>query len=368
MNRLAELNPNWSSSPGSTISDILKEKSISENEFATKMEVSISEVKSLLYGYNEIDETLANKLQNTLGASSSFWLNRENQYREVLNSFSSSEEDKKAWLKTLPIKDMLAFGWIKKSDDLTNECLKFFAAPNIEAWNINYGVSNGNPAFRISSKLESKSTSIATWLRKGELVAKNIKCKKWNKELFINKLDEIKTLTRQKDPKRFIPKLIEICADCGVAVAIVPTPSGCPASGATKFMSNDKALLLLSFRYLRDDNFWFTFFHEAGHLILHEKDRIHIEVTDKKKSYIDSDEELDANNFAAEVLVPYEYHIEMQNIRSNKRKLIAFASKMDVSPGIIVGQMQYNKFISYQYLNSYKRYFKWEEINKALKY
>ncbi|APA64252.1 ImmA/IrrE family metallo-endopeptidase [Maribacter sp. 1_2014MBL_MicDiv] len=367
MNRLADLKPNWNSAPGNTIIDILNEKSISINEFEKEMGLSKTKIKGLLNGQNRIDEKIAIRLQNTLGASSDFWINRENQFREVSNYLSSIEDEQNLWVKTLPIKDMLNFGWIKKSENLFQDCLSFFNVPDIETWNLKYNINNGNPAFRISPNIESKSTSIATWLRKGELIAENIKCDNWNKELFIDKLDEIKKLTREKNPRKFIPELISICASCGVAVAIVPTPKGCPASGVTKFISNQKALLQLSFRYLRDDNFWFTFFHEAGHLILHEKNRTHIEVTDRK-AYVQSDEEMEANSFASEVLIPYNFKGELKTIKSNKRKLIEFASKMGISPGIVVGQMQYNKIVSPQYLNGYKRFFKWDEINDVLNY
>ena len=87
----------------------------------------------------------------------------------------------------------------------------------------------------------------------------------------------IKALTWKKSPDIFIPKLRELCAECGVALVIVRAPTGCRASGATRFLSESKALLLLSFRYLSDDHFWFTFFHEAGHLLLHGKKALFLE-------------------------------------------------------------------------------------------
>ena len=91
-------------------------------------------------------------------------------------------------------------------------------------------------------------------------------------------LPTIRRLTREKDPGQFIPRLKEACAARGVAVAIVRGPNGWRASGAARFLSPTKALIQLSFRYLSDDQFWFTFFHEAGHLLLHGKDLLFLEV------------------------------------------------------------------------------------------
>lgn len=365
MNRLAQLNVNWSSSPGSTIVDILEEKYMSETEFCSNLNIDYAQCRGVISGYNEITTAIAEKLVQTLGASKEFWLKREKQYREVLDNLASTEEVKSAWLQSLPINDMLKYKWIKASDNLYDACLTFFGVSNVETWNLIYKADSGNPAFRISPKFESKSASIATWLRQGEIIAEEIDCEPWNKQKFLERIEEIKLLTRQKNPSIFIPKLKAICAECGVAVAIAPTPSGCPASGATKFISSNKAILMLSFRYLRDDNFWFTFFHEAGHLILHGKDRMHIEVTDKV-NYASSPEEIEANKFAGEILVPFLYRSELKNIKSNKKKLISFAMKMGVSPGIVVGQMQNDGIISYQYLNGYKRTFNWKDIDEAL--
>ena len=196
----------------------------------------------------------------------------------------------------------------------------------------------------------------------GEIIGASQKCKNWDKEKFTQNLDKIKELTRIKSPNQFIPKLIEYCTDCGVAIAILPTPKGCRASGATRFLNENKALMMLSFRYLSDDHFWFTFFHEAGHLILHEdKQNTYLENLDRKSNQ--SEKELEANIFAGEALVHYNYHGEMRNLRSNKRRIIKFAMQQGISPGIVIGQMQYHGIVKPEYLNSYKRRYNWEEIN-----
>ena len=149
-----------------------------------------------------------------------------------------------------------------------------------------------------------------------------------------------------------------------MAVVISRTPFGCRASGATKFLDNDKAMLLLSFRYLSDDHFWFTFYHEAGHIVLHKSKSPIIEENSSNKTY--SEEEREANLFAGEVLIPHELQSELSRLRGNKRNIISFAMKAGVSPGIVVGQMQHRGIIDHKYLNSYKRRYDWEEIASTL--
>jgi Zn-dependent peptidase ImmA (M78 family) len=116
-------------------------------------------------------------------------------------------------------------------------------------------------------------------------------------------------------------------------------------------------MILLSFRYLSDDHFWFTFFHEAGHLVLHGDRCIFLEGDDT----LTTEEEDAANAFAADTLIPPEYQAEMLRLPLNGRDVMRFARKVGVSPGIVVGQLQhYGRFRQNQ-LNNLKRRFTWGE-------
>src|SRR5690606_20384644 len=156
--------------------------------------------------------------------------------------------------------------WIPKVSNVLQTCLDFFGVDSIKAWQEKYSSISAQYSFRTSTTFNSDAASLAAWLRMGELRGESQQCSKWDRDSFIKALEEIKPLTSKKEPKDFYPTLIEICAACGVSVVILRALSGCKASGATKFLKKDKALLLLSFRHLSDDQFWFTFFHEAGHL------------------------------------------------------------------------------------------------------
>lgn len=358
MDKSATFLPNWTSNPGNTIIDILSEKNIPLDSFAKQMGSTVNQIEKLISGKLPINMDVANQLETYLGASAEFWVNRENQYRESLERINKLETN---WLKELPLKDMIKFGWIAKSENLFKDCLNFFQVSNVNEWKEKYNRDIGQLAFRTSTTFTSEMGATATWLRRGEIATENLDCKPWDLDLFVETLEEIKHLTKKKSPKDFLPKLIELCSNCGVAVGIVQTPAGCRASGATKFISSQRALLLLSFRYLSDDQFWFTFFHEAGHLVLHGNKSIHIELTEKNKQI--SNDEVEANAFAAEMLIPYTLHAKLKNIRGNKRNIINLAMEAGVSPGIVVGQMQYLGLIDYKYLNAYKRRYNWDEIN-----
>jgi len=114
-------------------------------------------------------------------------------------------------------------------------------------------------------------------------------------------------------------------------------------------------MLLLSFRYLTDDHFWFTFFHEAAHLLLHADKCIFLEGDDK----LSTAEEQEANAFAADALIPVEYQEEMLSLPANAIAVIRFAKKVGVSRGIVVGQLQHLGRIRRNQLNNLKQRYSW---------
>lgn len=363
---LANFCPNWVSQPGDTIMDILQERNIPVRVFAEQMNQSLDFINLLLEGKPLINKAIASQLARVLGVSEQFWLNRQNQYDQMLGI--TRKIDERTWLKDIPLKEMVEWGWIADSEDKVETCLKFFGVTSVASWREKYEREVDSVAFRTSPTFKSEFRTLSTWLRQGERIGQSLDCNPWNAIAFEESLEQIKRLSKEKDPKRFLPKLRKICASCGVAIAVVPTPKGCKASGATKFLTPNRALLLLSFRYRSDDHFWFTFFHEAGHLLLHEtairlQNHSFLEglpVGMSQKSIQTQEEEADA--FAGEILIPYHLQSRLGRLRGNTRDIVSFAVEAGISPGIVVGQMQHRGIIERNYLNSFKRRYDWDDI------
>jgi len=354
--------PNWISSPGETIADLLRAKELSVSQFARLVDCSEAFANELLFGVASIDGATATKLKSALGGSTSFWMAREAQYRGNIDRLHTvQDDDKKAWIRAFPLKDMVQNGWTEPAKTLQEKyevVLRYFNVPTVQAWRKKYRSELSVVSFRTSPSIPSRPESVVAWLRQGEIQGNQIECSRWNKENFISALTKIRSLTRTKRPADFIPILRELCASCGVALAIVRTPEGCRASGATRFLSSEKALIQLSFRFLSDDQFWFTFFHEAGHLILHSEDALFLE----DGSETTSDEERQANEFAAETLIPREYDNLLSQIPLQAKEVLRFARKIGVSPGIVVGQLQHRRRLTHNWLNGLKRRYVREDI------
>jgi HTH-type transcriptional regulator/antitoxin HigA len=352
-----EFRPDWASAPGDTIADILGERHLSVTEFAQRIGQTPEYAKELFQGRATITIAIARRLERVLGASVEFWMSRDFQYREDIARLPLADKE---WLDEVPVGDMIKFGWLKPTPHPSEEmaaCLRFFGVRSVPAWHQAYANLQDMVAFRTSPSSDSRPAAVAAWLRQGEIEGGAIECSPWDPRRFQESLSSIRSLTREKDPKRFVPKLQKLCAAGGVAVAIVRAPNGCRASGATRFLSPNKAFLLLSFRYLSDDQFWFSFFHEAGHLLLHGDRGFFLEGVDTPSTR----EEREANDFAARILVPPEFQQGLLRLPLDGREVIRFARRVGVSPGIVVGQLQHHGRIKYRQLNSLKRRFRWEE-------
>jgi len=353
----------WVVPPGQTIRDLIAANQLSTRELAQRIDLSPEGLDCLLEGVAPLTEPVALRLATVFGATASFWLRREAQYRSKLQTDSvapeHTDEQYREWMKGLPVKDMVQFGWLEEAaspEEKLQKCLEFFGVPSLEAWNKSYGEANEGVAFRASDAYPANELATAAWLRQGELLSERIDSSAWNPQLFRSALADARALTLIPDPKEFVPKLQALCAAAGVSVVIVRAPSGCRASGATYFVEPDKAVLMLSGRYLTDDHFWFSFFHEAGHLLLHWDVKSPILETNEDRH---SEREQEANHFAADILLPEEYQDRLPRVGGSLRGIIRLARDAGISRGIVVGQLQHRGLVKQGHFNDLKTRYKW---------
>ena len=220
--------------------------------------------------------------------------------------------------------------------------------------------------FRRSVKLKSDPFALAAWLRRGEIEAAQIDTKNFDLERFRSALSQARGLTRSP-PASFHQELRRICADAGVVVLFVPElPKAC-VSGAARWVSH-RPVIQLSIRHKTDDHLWFTFFHEAAHILLHGRQEVFIDEERCEGEALGAKEETEANESAAERLVPvvklqrflderrYPY---AQGYRISKKAIADFADKIGIAPGIVVGQLQHKGCIPYQNCNELKIRLRW---------
>jgi HTH-type transcriptional regulator/antitoxin HigA len=345
------------SAPGETLREILGARSISQVDLAGRMGRPQKTISEIVNGKASITPETALELELVLGVQADFWIAREREYRTYL---ARGEQEKclrkdVSWARKFPIREMVKYGWIAQNEDansLVRSLLEFFGVASSQQWGKIF--STHQVAFRKPVAFDADSYALSAWLRAGISTAEKSKMKPFDRGAFINALNKSRKLITSP-PEEFSPALTRTFSEAGVAVAFIPELPKSRASGATMWLSSDRALIQLSLRCKTDDHLWFTFFHEAAHVLLHNKRFIFLE-TDEHCG----EQEEEANDWAANFLIPpREYSRFVSQANYDKAHIRAFAAGLNLSPGIVVGRLQHDKALRYTYGNDLKRKLVW---------
>jgi HTH-type transcriptional regulator / antitoxin HigA len=362
----APYEPDWFSKPGDTLAELLSRRQLSYRELAEQLKEDADTVAGVLAGTVAISSRFASRLATCLGGTKEFWIRRQATYEAALSRVAASipSDAADAWLKQFSSKALVNTGLIRRSGskhDAIKSFLAFFGVSSPNEWERRYANFPNDVVFRNSTAFETNRSSLALWLRQGELEATKVRTSKWDSVVLRASIAELRKFSKWKSPSDFVPALRATCAAAGIAVVFVRAPYGCRASGASRFMSPDKAVVILSFRHLSDDHFWFTFFHEIGHILLHGKDATFVDHEDT----VNNEREAEANAFAATALIPLSRHEELVSLEPRLDPIVRFAVSVGVAPGVVVGQLQHCGCIPRDKMNFLKRRYNWDQIAAA---
>ena len=354
-----QFKPDFAVSPGEILAEELESRGMSQIELAERTGLAKKTINEIVNAKASITPESALKFQRVFRQPAPYWVNLETNFQEAIVRSKEKVKLQKdsAWLKKLPIAQMIDFGWVERyanKADQMDAVLSFFGLASIDQWESVW--SDIAVSYRKSYAFEGAAESLSAWLRKGELESEQISCSPYSATSFKQVLTDVRALTNDSDPAVFIPTLRNLCAECGVAVVFVPELKKSHVSGATRWISKDKALIQLSLRFGSDDHLWFTFFHEAGHILKHGKKEIFLE----KDEMPEDDQEKEADAFAGNFLIPRkEFRAFVTKGNFSKAAVCQFAEGLNIAPGIVVGQLQHKKWIEYSNLNGLKVRFKW---------
>ena len=352
-----EFSPDFVSPPGDTLLEALEDRGMSQAELAIRMGRPPKTINGIIKGNQAITPETAIQLERVLGIRAVVWANLEGSYRAHL----AKEEEKQElathleWLKEIPVAAMANLGWVerhKNKTDQLQEMLSYFGIATPLQWN-GY-VASLDIAFR-KAKKEGDPAAVVAWLRKGELLSQGIECEPYDAGAFSENLQIVRGLTTNS-AEVFQGQATELCRLSGVVLCFVPQLPKTRASGAARWLTPEKASIQLSLRYKTDDQLWFSFFHEAGHLLLHSK----------KKIFVDEDAkgfglEREADAYAADTLIPpSEIASFASQAKPTKARIHRFASELGIAPGIVVGRLQHEGLLPFSHCNDLKRKLRWK--------
>ena len=335
-NSVNHYKPDKAICPGETLKETLEAIGMPQTELATRCGRPNKTINEIIQGKAQIMPDTALQFERVLGIPAKFWLNLEANYQETQSRIKENERLKTeaTGLSKFPYNEMAEYGWVKLVQDKIDkvrELLSFLAINSFEQLK-----TIDDAVFSKASIKNYSPYAMSAWLRQGEIEAKNIETKPFNKKKAKEIIDGIKTLSRTM-PKGFYTELKSKCAEAGIAVVAVPHLKHTAVQGAVRWLAPDKPLLQMSLRYKWNDVFWFHFFHEYGHILLHKKRDTFIDIDKQDKDALENE----ADEFAAVTLFPTKKYEEFKAKHDYSRESIyKFAEQMNVCPAQVVGRLQ----------------------------
>jgi HTH-type transcriptional regulator/antitoxin HigA len=347
--------------PGEFLEETLEETGMTQIELSNRLGRPVQTINEIIKGKKSITSTTALELEDVLNVPSHIWLGLENQYQIVLAKQKELElmQEEIKLIPNFPYADLVKSGFVKatrKSIEKVDELKRFFEVaklvqiPHVKVY---------KPAFRVSNHNNVSYESIATWIQAVRIKAKDIETKDFDRKKLKEKLLEIKSLMTLEDINEAIKEIQKVLNSCGIALVLLPHFKKTKIHGATFWLDNEKAVIAMTLRGSFSDVFWFSFFHEVGHILLHPKREFFLEdgCSDPKIQK----QEHEADKFAKDLLINNADFNKFISSNLSKTSVIEFAKQQGVKSSIVVGRLMHENIINFNdyKLHSLRDKYKW---------
>lgn len=336
--------------PGTTIKEQLTYRGMSQKEFAFRMDMTEKHISRLINGEVNLTSETAYRLELVLGIPSKFWMNLEAIYREKLllvekeNQMDADIELSKKY----PYAEMVSKGWIEKTTDRVQKVInlcKYFEVVVLSLLQTDSFYQKA--ACRKLLHTEKSDIVFLVWLQRVRVESRRKEAGEINIKLLKENLSEIRAMTTH-NPSLFCKSLDSLLSSCGIALLYIPQIKSSGMHGVT-FLEGNKIVIGMTTRCKDADRFWFSLFHEIGHIISG-----HIYKTD---GTTDADEK-EADLFAQNTLIPSDvYSIFLTKTDFTKFSIINFAKKIGIDPGIVLGRLQNDGYLNFSSFKELKKHY-----------
>ena len=334
---------------------------MTQRELAGRMDRPVQTINEIVKGRKAVSDETAIGLERVLGTPARIWLQLEAYYQLARARIAEEDElrEQVPLLARFPTAEMERRGWMPRANrdvDRVRNLLNFFGVANLGLWQEQYRALG----FRVTPGAKIDEFALGAWLRRGEIEGLAIETEPYDEATFRHALQEIRGFTAQS-PEEFSRRLEELCAGAGVAVVVIRELPKTGANGAARWLHRSKALIQLNLRYRWADIFWFTFFHEAGHVLSHDLRRPFVDLAGRRRANV---QETEADVFAQETLIPaedWDRFLSESSIDASSINRLAVLCRID--PGIVVGRLQHEELVPWRSpLARLRTRFAWTEV------
>jgi len=352
MSNYLEYNDQMAFHPGYYIKELVDQSGLTQEDFAKRLDTTPKNLSLLIRGEQSMSIDMAVKLSRMEGTSINYWLNIQKTFDSLLAKFKSDQEleaereafrhlDYSYFQKEYGLPSLSG-----KTDEQIEKLRRFLKVSSLSAlrkreMSVVFRASTGE----LSDAEMIRANAMVEIAVNRTLMVEGLR---YDRKTFLKQVEYAKTLTT--DHENFFPELRAALYTAGVIFIILPHMPGATINGASKRVGRS-VMLMVSDRRTYADSFWFTMFHEMGH-ILHGDFGISFE---NETGEIEEE----ADHFAREQLIPEkEYQQFISQGQYDKVSILSFSNTIDRDPGLVVGRLQNDGKISRQSFNNLRHRYK----------
>jgi HTH-type transcriptional regulator/antitoxin HigA len=334
--------------PGEVVRGELQKRGWTQADLARVLDRPLPTVNEIIQGKRAIMPEMAVALAAAFGTTAEYWMELESAYR--LSRVSGTDPDaiqRRAKLYDLaPIKDMQKRGWIKpvtSVDEIEAELKKFFGVESLDTI----------PTFDLAARKTDPFTGLTSlqraWCFRARQLAASLQVAPFQPNRLEATRKDLRRLAAYPSESKRVP---EVMAKCGIRFVVVEPLAGGKIDGAAFWLNPTAPVIAVSVRFDRVDAFWFTVMHEFSHITNGDALSIDADLAgdEKTPSLMKDDVERRADEEAATALIDgheIDSFIRRVGPLYSKERIIQFAHRIKIHPGIIVGQLQHRGEIGY---------------------
>lgn len=333
--------------PSKYIKDALKERGWSQTDLAYVTGRTASEINSLMVGRKRMSPEIAQELAVVFDTTADHWLGLDNAYRLSQTEYVDEAVVRRSILFSFPIKEMQKREWIMETlevPELEAELKRFLGVDDLQA-ELPFQASDQLPfdaSFKRTVKELSLNNAEKAWVARAKQLATVCPAAPFN-EGQLNNLE--RDLRRFAAKSQAVHRVPELLARYGIRYVVVEPLTRVKIDGASFWLEEKSPVIAMSLRFDNIGSFWFTLMHEVSHI----KHKDSFSFDDLESSPTD-EAEIRANREAAQALVPEEQlqaFIRAYSPRYSEARINNLATRLQIHPGIIVGQLQHRKEIGF---------------------
>lgn len=346
--------------PGETISDVLEERGITQAELAMRTGVTPTYVSNVINGKKDISAKFAMALEYALGVKKTFWLNLQANYDAELLELNETETITEEEINAREhlsgiVKYLRTRGLVPIRESKNDSIISLRNVLNVsDLVNLSQIAEAG--AFRMSKNTSINPFVMGAWIRMCQIIGEKREIKNtFDSNRVQNLIKELKKVMT-KNSANIQEELQSLMEDYGIDFSIMRHFTGAPVHGYVSVKRDGSYQMVVTIRGAFADRFWFSIFHELGHIVNGDIDKTNRFVDDGTNREIEER----ADRFAAAALLDEDaYNAFVDGRNFSLDEIIKFANCQNVMPYIVIGRLQREKYIEYyQYKDQMLRY-KW---------